>query len=767
MPLPLTESDYYGRPPIPPPYSEESENCEPGQPPKLPPRPYIADSSPPPLPARLSTDKDLEGNTMFFPVESTSIFSSAISTKDPSQIFPKSVHPVPIPPNTISNGRPIPTNKFYGNMMLGDQTNPVWTHPYSIWLSRDFYFGMSISYTTSAQRVFSPNNPPQYYFSPTGIKSFTFSAEDFSSPNDMKLEFANINHLSINALLKKSDDQYIMFPLVQGMGFVTAAYFSLVPKLSSAVGIKSMTVLPSPRPGIQKYKLDLHNGVSWILYVTVPSGKSLSLVLKSENVILGDQKVHNCIFQIVADTNPAIDVAAGCFPVSCNLWGCTRSSLGTYKLIYETSGLSNGGKTLMYALPHHVKSFTPAMASKKINSFLDSTVYGKMTAYITKEFEMEVLIPKDLGFHPFSTIPGKEIPSYSSNVIAAIEEAASFEAQGDIDAESDLDSMYFSGKILAKYAWILFCSHYILKKENLAKTLVLKLKNALQKFVINQQKLPLKYDTTWGGIISSGSSSQDFGNSYYNDHHFHYAYHVITAAIIAKVDNDIGDGSWLAHNRDWVETLIRDYSNPSKADPYFPEFRSFDWFAGHSWAKGLFPSGDGKDQESSSEDVNAAYALKLWGSVAGNAAMESIGLLELGIMRISANEYFLYTDDNTTQPANFIPNKVSGIFFENKIDHTTYFGNKLIYIQMIHAIPITPASSFIRTPAFVKEEWEQKLSSISNEINDGWKGILMLNVALFDPRQSYEFFSSPTFASTYLDNGQSRTWSLAYSGAFI
>lgn len=36
---------------------------------------------------------------------------------------------------------------------------------------------------------------------------------------------------------------------------------------------------------------------------------------------------------------------------------------------------------------------------------------------------------------------------------------------------------------------------------------------------------------------------------------------------------------------DWVNTLVRDVNNPSLEDPYFPAFRSFDWYCGHSWAR--------------------------------------------------------------------------------------------------------------------------------------------------------------------------------------
>jgi endo-1,3(4)-beta-glucanase len=37
--------------------------------------------------------------------------------------------------------------------------------------------------------------------------------------------------------------------------------------------------------------------------------------------------------------------------------------------------------------------------------------------------------------------------------------------------------------------------------------------------------------------------------------------------------------------------------------------------------------------------------------------------------------------DNVHQPPSFIGNKVPGITFENKVDHNTYFGSNLEYIQ--------------------------------------------------------------------------------------
>ena len=74
-----------------------------------------------------------------------------------------------------------------------------------------------------------------------------------------------------------------------------------------------------------------------------------------------------------------------------------------------------------------------------------------------------------------------------------------------------------------------------------------------------------------------------------------------------------------------------------------------------------------QEQESSSEDAMAAYAMKMWGMVSGDGNMAARGNLMLAVLRRSLSDYYLYTMDNKVQPANFIANKVAGILFENKV----------------------------------------------------------------------------------------------------
>lgn len=208
--------------------------------------------------------------------------------------------------------------------------------------------------------------------------------------------------------------------------------------------------------------------------------------------------------------------------------------------------------------------------------------------------------------------------------------------------------------------------------------------------------------------------------------------------------------------------LVRDFANSIHGD-FFPFSRAFDWYHGHSWAKGLFESADGKDQESTSEDSFASYALKMWGRVTGDVNMEARGNLMLSIQARSFQNYFLMDSGNTNQPAQFIGNKVTGILFENKADHITYFGANTEFIQGIHMIPLAAPSTLIRTPKFVREEWDTYFSNGRvDKVQGGWRGILYANLAIIDPGAAYNFFANPNFDAGTLDGGASRTWSLAW-----
>ena len=394
---------------------------------------------------------------------------------------------------------------------------------------------------------------------------------------------------------------------------------------------------------------------------------------------------------------------------------------------------------------------------------LQTTTKGVATAVIGDSWTLvEPDMPVSIGFAPWNAATKQSTASLSTAVQAALNSAGESDLSQDMAAQSDLNSMYYSGKALSKFAAAIYAIHDLAGNVSLASAGLQKLEAAYATFTANKQVNPLVYESAWGGIVSTASYTAndpgvDFGNTYYNDHHFHYSYFIHAAAIIGYLDP-----SWLPANQDWVNSLIRDVSNPSTNDPYFPFSRSFDWYHGHSWAKGLFDSGDGKDEESSSEDTLFAYALKMWGKTIGDQAMEARGNLMLAVMKRSLSNYFLLEDDNVNQPANFIKNKVTGIIFENKVDHVTYFGANPEFIEGIHMLPIYPHSAYTRNQNFVQQEWNTYFSNGRvDQVAGGWRGILYSNLALIDPNTAYGWFSGDACTPDFIDGGASRTWYLA------
>ncbi|KAK6459056.1 glycosyl hydrolase family 81-domain-containing protein, partial [Scheffersomyces xylosifermentans] len=717
-----------------------------------------------------------------------------ISTNAVTATFKRQNLPLALP-SGVSNGNvAYQTNKFYSNLLVSPQTDTIFAQPFGLSFVNSGYFGFGVQMTLPDRRVFgsqNTNNPnwSSYFFNPIHLNEVIVSSTAFTSSSKIKMNVSGMKVMAVTVKLSTNGDvskNYVEIPIVQGMGFVTSIYHgNLVPQISSGVGFQKLAQESSTtlnNANLLRYRATLFNGVQYLIYVKIPSGQSISsfkLSVSNNNKIVGSKAIDGLIIQYAiaakATHNPFYDEAAGMYVTECKVkahgYGGTSAE---YLLAYSTKGTSISGRPIVFALPHHMEVMTSDTSQYYTAISLYSNTHGDMKAYATATMTMTETLNTNVQFLPWTSNVGSKSVSYTSDQLKLIAKTANSELAVDIKTlVLSQNSNYYSGKVLDKYAYILLVVSDIIGDAALTKSTLAILKDTFAQFRNNKQYYPLMYDTRYLGITSTcnnnGDTGADFGSGYYNDHHFHYGYFVHAAAIIGYVDKKAG-GTWAKDQQPWVNALIRDVNNPSPADPIFPVFRMFDWFCGHSWAAGLFTSGDGKNEESSSEDYNFAYGLKLWGKVTGNQRMESTGDLMLAVMARAMNKYFLYTKSNTVEPSQIIGNKVSGIIFENKIDYTTYFGTpdkNPEYVHGIHMLPITPASSLIRNPAFVKEEWTDQISGFISKVNSGWTGILRLNQALYDPKSSYSFFSSSSWSDNYLDNGQSRTWSLAFSAGVM
>lgn len=637
-------------------------------------------------------------------------------------------------------------------------------------------WGMAVSHIDDSQKVYGPSNdkipgsPASYYINPLGVQSLIISAAELTDSTVLTTDSLSDMSANVNLSPSQGSSSHVTLPLVQGMAFVTAVYSSLQPEVQTGVFYQSVEALGQPKSGVYKYKLTLKDGKVWLLYATPALSVDPNLQLLSSTMLQGIPGWSGTI-QVAKLPQGAdetiFDNACGVYPTSGAVSGYASGITAQYSLSWTKGGIHSQNSTLlMYALPHHVQSFNQDTTSKVKQVYLQTPTKGLATAVAADYWILNEQLHPTMDFAPWRP-DSDSASSLSAEAIALIQKVAPIEASQDMNAQTNLNSMYFSGKGLSKFATIVYTMNDLAHQQALATTALEKLKAAFATFVENRQVFPLYYETAWKGIVSSasyvtGDPGVDFGNTYYNDHHFHYGYFIHAAAIIGYLDP-----AWAQANKEYVNTLVRDVANPSTLDTYFPVFRSFDWYHGHSWAKGLFETGDGKDQESSSEDAMFAYALKMWGRTIGDASMEQRGDLMLSILARSIQSYYLMDSDNKNQPAKFIRNKAPGILFENKCDHVTYFGTNIEYVQGIQMIPALPFSTLTRTQKFVTEEWQLYFGdgavNPAQNVQGGWRSILFSNLAIINPKAAYNFFSQNNFDSGWLDGGASLTWYLAYT----
>ncbi|CAK0813428.1 unnamed protein product, partial [Prorocentrum cordatum] len=201
---------------------------------------------------------------------------------------------------------------------------------------------------------------------------------------------------------------------------------------------------------------------------------------------------------------------------------------------------------------------------------------------------------------------------------------------------------YFSGKMLARLARLVVIADELGEaKESYFSDMVKRLTERIEVWLREDAEAPFVYDAAWGGLVSCGCLYDDcegecgprcanagepasscpaleapgmnFGNGYYNDHHFHYGYFVYSAAVAAKYAP-----KWEEEWREQILALVRDYANPSAEDPHFPVARHKDWFLGISWAGGIPQAYEnGRNQESTSEAIHSYYACVRWSHYCG------------------------------------------------------------------------------------------------------------------------------------------------------
>lgn len=175
---------------------------------------------------------------------------------------------------------------------------------------------------------------------------------------------------------------------------------------------------------------------------------------------------------------------------------------------------------------------------ERTNMVLQSSSKGPMQAVIGNTW-----ILKETDLPTTEWFPARPAPESSTRneiLQAMVDDVYSNYTENTFKGDN-----YFSGKGLQKYALLALTLNRPdvtqLHNSELAKVSLDKIKQALIPYLENRQQNPYKYDVLYKGIVardglpaSMGGKDDiysEFGHSYYNDHHYHQGYLVVTGNI--------------------------------------------------------------------------------------------------------------------------------------------------------------------------------------------------------------------------------------------
>lgn len=434
-----------------------------------------------------------------------------------------------------------------------------------------------VSHTDRKDFIYGPGDPVESFEDTSFRQSIALSAVELRENTVLTTDSLTAFSVNVNLSPSQNASSLITFPLVQGMGFVTGIYGGATVLLQTQLQFPTNAslidlgpVFQCPTATVYGWSLHLNDSTTWMIYLTqTRTAQSSSwdlnststrptLTMLDHQTLTGPRGFHGTV-QVAKNPlgergNAIFNAAAGAYPVTGHVSGSVTGRLGRYSLSWTKGGVQDQ-QLLMFALPHHVASFDAETAGRVTPLTLASTSKGIATAVLADRFSMvEPDLPTNIGFDPwsprFGSVGSAGAPGGTVSLAAkaAISAVGRLELQRDITALTNLTSKYYAGIAFSIYARSLYAVNNIAGDLSVLAESLQKLEDAFDRYVRNLEPFPLVYDSVWGGVCSTGSYGNkdqfiDFGNTYYNDHNFHYGYYVYSAAIIAYLDPE-----WLTRN---------------------------------------------------------------------------------------------------------------------------------------------------------------------------------------------------------------------------
>ncbi|MGY4645070.1 glycosyl hydrolase [Cellulomonas sp. URHB0016] len=615
-----------------------------------------------------------------------------------------------IAPVRLAEGVVPPTNRWYSGLVFGDEPQPVFAEPLSFGLTGSgFTLGLPAP-TVSEKTIIAPHVPAVTV--DAGAASAQVSAAD---PVSVTVDLLDASGAVLGHVVLAEGSPFVSFTAEQDVTLssaVTGGSFSAGSDgAATADAGTSQWGLVGGKTDGGSTSLGKGESASW--YALPPKASAAA---------------EKALATAAADPVTGVDVTYG-----------VGDDVARTTLTYKTAG---GSPTAYVTMPHHRTGDQPDREGCDLGAY--PSVYG----------DLELCTGSQLtSFAPALPAAGElNLEGISADQKSAIVDALKADVAATPAFPSDT---YFGGKALNRAASLVVLGEQLGVPDEVA-DLKKKTVDALVEWTetdgcTQRDARCVVYDAAAASAIGLTPS---FGSDELNDHHFHYGYLLAAAGLLAK------DDASLAKKLAPVMNLLGQDIAAAKATDELPQLRSFDPYAGHSWASGTSPFADGNNQESSSEAVNAWNGLGLWAQASGQKALSTEATWLASTEASTARTY--WTDPDLSEFEGFDHTMVS-LNWGGKRDYATWFSPEPSAILGIQLIPMGPVQTYLAAGV----DPEQIRASVKEATPQGFDvqfgGYLAMYQALAGADDAAAAWTEATgLPDTAIDDGTSRSATLAF-----
>jgi len=201
--------------------------------------------------------------------------------------------------------------------------------------------------------------------------------------------------------------------------------------------------------------------------------------------------------------------------------------------------------------------------------------------------------------------------------------------------------------------------------------------------------------------------------------------------------------------------LIRDIASSNRGDASFPFLRNFDIYAGHSWASGHARFGDGNNNESSSEAMNAWTGIILFAEAIGDAALRDLGIYLYTTEMNAINEYWFDVGGQNHHP-NFTRATASMVWGGKTVGDGVWWTGNPEEVHGINWLPIQAGSLYLtQFPDYTRQNYEALVAENGGTNWNEWGDIIWMYRAIHNPADAINQMNAG-IGSIFIERGNSR-----------